>query len=449
MLFDATRRNPTVLYVTQRQNGLMVEGHREIMGAQGEKKSNRDSSLKSGIVGTRATENREFDENEDSKQILEHAAEQETALLRKYPLRIDIRDNNPEQVVAERLLEATEYTLATTKSVKNTSVSEMVEDVDVYDAPEPQRLSQSTRAAPVSGFASRQRPLSASNVSTAHRAPPRPHHQITLPTRPSSSNGLPTRGVSGAGILNISSKSAKKFDDDSEVDEDEDEAEILGQPEDENEQNSFLRKKLEEKKIERLEGVNGGGVGSLLDTAIRKMQIQSGEVLSGSINPAATSNSNVITKKLKRKVVVSNGLVKRSQPPGVAPIPGAGKKNLALTIHQKKQEMKGVYVNPVIRPISKPAGNPPAGGKSNLESKGGFVEKKRVGISSANSQKLSLSKSAPVIQRPQSAPSKALKSAATLGVVAGSLGPSGGVVGGGGHASNPYTQRALNPGILF
>jgi len=32
ILFDATRRNTTVLYVTQKQNGFMIEGHREIAG---------------------------------------------------------------------------------------------------------------------------------------------------------------------------------------------------------------------------------------------------------------------------------------------------------------------------------------------------------------------------------------------------------------------------------
>jgi hypothetical protein len=32
ILFDATRRNTTVLYVTQRQGGFMIEGHREIAG---------------------------------------------------------------------------------------------------------------------------------------------------------------------------------------------------------------------------------------------------------------------------------------------------------------------------------------------------------------------------------------------------------------------------------
>ena len=32
ILFDATRRNITVLYVTQRQSGFMIEGHREIAG---------------------------------------------------------------------------------------------------------------------------------------------------------------------------------------------------------------------------------------------------------------------------------------------------------------------------------------------------------------------------------------------------------------------------------
>lgn len=455
MLFDATRRNPTVLYVTQRQNGLMIEGHREIMGAQDEKKSNRDSSSKSGVVGIRATDNRDFDDNEDYKQIIEHAAEQETAILRKHPLRIDIRDNNPEQVIAERLLEATEYTLATTKSVKN--MSGMI-DEDAHHNDQ-QRLNQINQSNQMSSFSSRQRPHSASNLSTAHR-PPRTHHQISVPTRPSSSNGIPARGVSGAGILNIKSKKVKRFDEDEEgdVDDDDDDEDILalGLGDEDNDQTSYLRNKVTEKKNERLEGARGAGVGSLLDTEIRKIQTQSGDILSGSLNPATTShNQKIIPKKLKRKVIVSNGLVKRSQPPGVggggAPggssIPGSGKKKVApaMTIPEKKQEMKGVYVTPVIRPINKP--NVKGSTGKNMEAKGGFVERKRVGITSANNshnpQRLSLSKSAPTIQRPQSASNvTALRGTVTLGA-------SGSGPGLGMGLSNPYTQRALNPGILF
>ena len=32
MLFEACRKNTTIMYVTQRQNGFMIEGHREING---------------------------------------------------------------------------------------------------------------------------------------------------------------------------------------------------------------------------------------------------------------------------------------------------------------------------------------------------------------------------------------------------------------------------------
>jgi hypothetical protein len=46
---------------------------------------------------------------EDHQQIEDVAAARDMAGLKKHPLRIDIRDNNPEQEAAERLLESTEY----------------------------------------------------------------------------------------------------------------------------------------------------------------------------------------------------------------------------------------------------------------------------------------------------------------------------------------------------
>jgi hypothetical protein len=244
-------------------------------------------------------------------------------------------------------------------------------------------------------------------------------------------------------------------EDDEEIDEDEGEDDILLEGfEGENEQSSYLRSKLLEKRNERLEGgVRGAGVGSLLDTEIRKMQIQSSEALTGAVAGTAPGTGSHrlqrgAGKRLKRKVVVSagqGGLVRRAQalPPGLSalpPPPAASSKRQQqqpMSLHERKSEMKGVYVTPVIRPVAKASG-----GHQLVKSSSGFVDRKRIVTSAGavaagpvTSQRvgLGLSRSTPLISRPKSAPVR------------------GGGGGGGGmtNSLNPYTQRTLNPGILF
>jgi hypothetical protein len=81
ILFDAVRKNTSVLYVTQRQNGFMIEGHREILGnTKGAKLSE--------------TDNDEFEK---------------TASNPKHPLRIDTRNNNADQSNISGLYDSIDY----------------------------------------------------------------------------------------------------------------------------------------------------------------------------------------------------------------------------------------------------------------------------------------------------------------------------------------------------
>jgi len=82
VLFDAVRKNTSVLYVTQRQNGFMIEGHREIVGNTKGAKINPD------------------DDNEDFERVSGNP---------KHPLRIDIRNNNADQSVIGGLYDSIDY----------------------------------------------------------------------------------------------------------------------------------------------------------------------------------------------------------------------------------------------------------------------------------------------------------------------------------------------------
>jgi hypothetical protein len=81
MLYDSTRKNTSILYVTQRQGGVIIEGHREIIG-----------SGKSAIIS-------EDERREDFERLVGSP---------KYPLRIDMRNNNPDQEILEEFLESIE-----------------------------------------------------------------------------------------------------------------------------------------------------------------------------------------------------------------------------------------------------------------------------------------------------------------------------------------------------
>lgn len=92
LLFDATRKNPSVLYVTQKQNGFMVEGHREIIGS----KKPVQTVDETGQYYTDLT---------DADRLIGGAASAPGLIVAKHPLRIDIRSNNPDQELLMDLLD--------------------------------------------------------------------------------------------------------------------------------------------------------------------------------------------------------------------------------------------------------------------------------------------------------------------------------------------------------
>lgn len=104
-LFDATRRNITVLYVTQRQNGYMIEGHREILGngAPVSKNKAKNNYEGSGLdIGD--SQHMECDNTYSQQRSMPQSGE-----VPKHPLRIDMRNNNPSKEAIEGLLESVDY----------------------------------------------------------------------------------------------------------------------------------------------------------------------------------------------------------------------------------------------------------------------------------------------------------------------------------------------------
>ncbi len=84
VLFDAVRKNVTIMYVTQRQNGFMIEGHREIQGANGKKHTATEE--------TRA----------EMDRLLDNA---------KFPLRVDVRYNEANTETIEPMFEQVDYSM--------------------------------------------------------------------------------------------------------------------------------------------------------------------------------------------------------------------------------------------------------------------------------------------------------------------------------------------------
>ena len=106
VLFDATRRNTSVLYVTQRQGGFMIEGHRDIVGQKG----------KAGADGVHEEEKATFDRMVGTP---------------KHPLRIDIRHNASGPEALEGLVES----YATNVETKAMETNEMRVDRSIKKDP--------------------------------------------------------------------------------------------------------------------------------------------------------------------------------------------------------------------------------------------------------------------------------------------------------------------------
>lgn len=112
MLFDATRKNTSVLYVTHKQNGLMIEGHREIMG---EAKRCVSTPLYQYFVddllysAQKSNAHQPEEELEENNTFNSDPMKETNVKIPKFPLRIDIRNNNPEKDAAERLLQSISF----------------------------------------------------------------------------------------------------------------------------------------------------------------------------------------------------------------------------------------------------------------------------------------------------------------------------------------------------
>jgi predicted nucleic acid-binding Zn-ribbon protein len=102
IMFDATRRNTTVLYVTQRQGGFMIEGHRDIVGQK----------------GTKAADNGKGDDGEE-KEIFDRMVG-----TPKHPIRIDIRHNASGPEALEGLVESYSSNVKSTRVETNEMVAD-------------------------------------------------------------------------------------------------------------------------------------------------------------------------------------------------------------------------------------------------------------------------------------------------------------------------------------
>jgi hypothetical protein len=105
-LFDATRRNITVLYVTQRQNGYMIEGHREILGSGGGARGRAEHGNTYESPGAPGAGGEAGDEDGSGSGSNVRLDSGEGP---KPPLRIDMRNNNPSKEAVEELLESVQY----------------------------------------------------------------------------------------------------------------------------------------------------------------------------------------------------------------------------------------------------------------------------------------------------------------------------------------------------
>ena len=312
MLFDATRRNQSILYVTQRQNGFMVEGHREIMGSV----QQRDKGGVSHQNNAYDEHKHREDEEEDEAAVAPHVSAKQTVrnMTKKQPLRIDMRNNNPEQEAIEKLMESNEYT-------SRTGMREKYHNNLANDEPKRDRAVQRSSAEHDSV---RQKNHSHSHSSAQKH---RPHSSAGHGTGSgSASNRIAGAGLSrtydgsnqessgGHGMMNASSENSRlqrpvtssglrtvsasqssksrgggggegrpllpqvgdSDDSDEEIFNNQDER-IPPDPTNMTE----IQKRLAAKENERIIGIRtrdgGSGVGSLLDKEIRQMQEQTAE----------------------------------------------------------------------------------------------------------------------------------------------------------------------------
>lgn len=232
MLYDSTRKNTSILYVTQRQSGFMIEGHREIIG-----------SGKSAIIS-------EDERREDFERLVGGP---------KHPLRIDMRNNNPDQEILEEFLEAIEVK-------KNKSVSSNQDD-NIHTGMSPRvntrtkTISRSpsrkvVRSRSASPSATRLRPLSASSRGRGNESG-------------EYSDNERNRTNSAKGMMKIN-RGRKHSDSDQDSNSDEEDLNPNVIDHIEKRKNKGVRTDKIDSSDDRKK--SGGIVGSMIDDQIRQMQ---------------------------------------------------------------------------------------------------------------------------------------------------------------------------------
>lgn len=118
MLFEATRRNITVLYVTQRQNGFMIEGHREILGCVFLIFINQIFCSPCFVHRSASTDADDRAEGAGARTM----GQQYEEAGPKHSLRIDVRNNASSDEAIEALLESVEFKSGVRKSSLNVNL---------------------------------------------------------------------------------------------------------------------------------------------------------------------------------------------------------------------------------------------------------------------------------------------------------------------------------------
>jgi hypothetical protein len=109
---------------------------------------------------------------------------------------------------------------------------------------------------------------------------------------------------------------------------------------------AYIQARIVDKKNERLEGIRGAGVGSLLDTEIRKIQVEStGEPVIVEGQRKRHIGKKVRKKNLTKKSAIPFAL---SSAPLVSHQPVPDKMSTERSTAQKKKEMCAIYTHPVM-----------------------------------------------------------------------------------------------------
>mmetsp|Transcript_15378 Transcript_15378/g.28948 ORF Transcript_15378/g.28948 Transcript_15378/m.28948 type:complete len:481 (-) Transcript_15378:138-1580(-) len=296
MLFDATRRNQSVLYVTQRQHGFMVEGHREIMG------SVQERDAKNSHDERKLQDDNDLDIDNDPEFSGQQSAKKKVRDMKKrQPLRIDMRNNNPEQEAIEKLLESNEYT-------SRTGVREKYHnDLAGRDVQARPKSSSGTGRIGDQQSTQKTRPTSAANSRMAGAGMARSYgnNDSQALSRNSNSTRNNSNNMFQSSERRTDKPRAQLLPQVGDSDDSDNEAAVVPgeRVPPEPSQMSEIDRRLAAKENERIIGIRtrdgGAGVGSLLDKEIRGLQEQHGH---GPDNhDTADSQRKVVSKRTMSK----------------------------------------------------------------------------------------------------------------------------------------------------